>query len=93
MLQVTRDEFNKHLDFIKSNANVTNDKSALVIKSKLQLMNYIGCLCTESSQIADEFMNIELYKDLILIVKSGHNLEMYFKFCYNFLYFILALNY
>ena len=76
MLQIPRDDFYKHLDHIKSNTVVPNDKSALVIKSKLQLMNYIGCLCTESSQMADEFMNIELYKDLVLIVKSGHNLEM-----------------
>ncbi len=77
MLLIAREDFNKHLHYIKCNTVVSNDKSALMIKSKLQLMNYIGCLCTESSQMADEFINIELYKDLVLIVKSGHNLEMY----------------
>ena len=64
---------------IKSNTNVPTDKSAGAIKIKLHLMNYIGTLCTESARFADVFVQCELYKDLLLIIKNGHNLEMKMK--------------
>ena len=75
-LKLPKDEFEKSLDAIKVNTNVPNDKSAGAIKLKLHLMNYIGTVCTESGKLADAFVQIELYKDLILIIKNGHNLEM-----------------
>lgn len=73
---MSKDEFFKSLDLIKSNTNVPSDKSAGAIKLKLHLMNYIGTLCTESTRLADSFIQIELYKDLLGIIKNGHNLEM-----------------
>ena len=73
---MARDEFDKSLDAIKANTNVPSDKSAGAIKLKLHLMNYIGTVCSESSKLADAFVQIELYKDLIMIIKNGHNLEM-----------------
>jgi hypothetical protein len=75
-LQLPRDEFIRSLELIKFNANLTSDKSAIAIKTKLQMMNYIGYMCLTSSQLADEFINIELYKELLIVIKSGHNLEM-----------------
>lgn len=53
-----------------------SDKSAGAIKIKLHLMNYIGTLCLESSKFADSFIQIELYNDLLSIIKNGHNIEM-----------------
>lgn len=64
------------MEYIKSQTNVPVDKTASAIKTKLQLLNYIGCMCVESTQMADAFINIELYKDITLIIKNGHNLEM-----------------
>jgi hypothetical protein len=78
-LQTTRDEFERGIETIKMNTNVPTDKSAGAIKLKLHLLNYIGTLSCESSKIADAFIQFELYKDLLLIVKNGHNLEMYKK--------------
>ncbi len=71
-----RDEFEKSIEMIKANTNVPQDKSASAIKLKLHLMNYIGTLCTESSKLADSFIQIDLHKDLMQIIKNGHNLEM-----------------
>lgn len=79
LLKLPRSEFNKQLDIIKQNTNVPADKSAIAIKNKLSLLNYIGFICTESSQIANELIDIELYKDLVSIIKGGHNLEMKMK--------------
>lgn len=71
-----REEFEKSLEIIKANTNVPQDKSAGAIKIKLHLMNYIGTLCLESSKFADSFIRIELYNDLLVIIKNGHNIEM-----------------
>jgi serine/threonine-protein kinase ULK4 len=79
LLKLPRSEFNKQLDIIKQNTNVPTEKTAIVIKNKLHLLNYIGFICTESSQIANELIDIELYKDLVSIIKGGHNLEMKMK--------------
>jgi hypothetical protein len=76
LLTLSKDEMVKFLELIKVNTNVPSDKSAGAIKIKLNLMNYIGSLCCESSRLADSFVQIELYKDLLSIVKNGHNLEM-----------------
>ena len=76
-LLLDKNDFNKNMDTIKANTNVPVDKSAGAIKLKLHLMNYIGTLCLESSKIADAFIQIELYKDLLSIIKNGHNLEMF----------------
>ena len=75
-IQMPRDEYEKSIETIKSNTNVPSDKSAGAIKLKLHLMNYIGTLCSESSKLADSFVQVELYKDLLSIIKNGHNLEM-----------------
>ena len=75
-MKLPKDEFEKSLEVIKSNTNVPSDKSAGAIKLKLHLMNYIGTVCTESSKLADAFVQADLYRDLILIIKNGHNLEM-----------------
>lgn len=79
LLTLSRDEFLKCMSGIKANTNVPSDKSAGAIKLKLHLMNYIGSLCCESAKIADSFIQIELYKDLMTIIKNGHNLEMKMK--------------
>lgn len=76
LLSLQRDEYLKCMGIIKTNTNVPSDKSAGAIKLKLHLMNYIGSLCYESAKIADSFIQIELYKDLMTIIKNGHNLEM-----------------
>ena len=76
LLALSRDEFLKCMSVIKSNTNVPSDKSAGAIKLKLHLMNYIGTLCCESTRLADSFVQIELYKDLMTICKNGHNIEM-----------------
>jgi hypothetical protein len=75
-LQISKDEFDKNIEIIKANTNVPTDKSAGAIKIKLHLMNYIGTLSLESSKFADTFIQIELYNDLLAIIKNGHNLEM-----------------
>jgi serine/threonine-protein kinase ULK4 len=75
-LHVNKDEYEKGVELIKANCNVPADKSAGSIKLKLHLLNYIGTLCSESSKLADSFVNVELYKDLLTIVRNGHNLEM-----------------
>ena len=75
-VKLPKDEFEKSLEAIRSNTNVPSDKSAGAIKLKLHLMNYIGTVCTESSKLADAFVQIDLYRDLILIIRNGHNLEM-----------------
>ena len=75
-MQISKDEFDRGIEAIKSNTNVPADKSAGAIKLKLHLLNYIGTLCCESSKLADAFIHFELYKDLLSIVKNGHNLEM-----------------
>jgi serine/threonine-protein kinase ULK4 len=75
-LKLPKDEFEKSLETIRVNTNVPSDKSAGAIKLKLHLMNYIGTICTESSKLADAFVHVDLYRDLILIIKNGHNLEM-----------------
>ena len=75
-LKMPRDEFEKSLLQVKANTNVPSDKSAGAIKLKLHLMNYIGTICSESSRLADAFVQVELYKDLVLIIKNGHSLEM-----------------
>lgn len=77
LLALSREEFVKCMNTIKANTNVPSDKSAGAIKLKLHLMNYIGSMCCESAKVADSFIQIELYKDLMTIVKNGHNLEMY----------------
>ena len=75
-MKLPKEEFEKSLEMIKSNTTVPSDKSAGAIKLKLHLMNYIGTVCTESSKLADAFVQVDLYRDLILIIKNGHNLEM-----------------
>ena len=75
-LQLSKPDFEKALEQIKANTNVPTDKSASAIKLKLHLMNYIGTLCTEATKFADSFIQVELYRDLLNIVKIGHNLEM-----------------
>ena len=42
-------------------------------------MNYIGTICSESCEMANAFVEAEIYKELSTIIKSGHNLEMYFE--------------
>ena len=75
-MQLSKAEFDRSLEQIKANTVVPADKSAGAIKLKLHLMNYIGTLCVESAKLADAFIQCELYKELIQIVKNGHNLEM-----------------
>lgn len=75
-LQMSKDELERHIEQIKSNTNVPVDKSAGAVKLKLHLLNYIGSLCVESGRLSDLFLNAELYKELFLIVKNGHSLEM-----------------
>jgi hypothetical protein len=75
-LQMAKPDYERGLEQIKANCQVPSDKSAQAIKLKLHLMNYIGTLCLDSSKLADSFVQIELYKDLLNIVKNGHNLEM-----------------
>jgi len=75
-LQLAKPEFEKGLEQIKANTIVPNDKSAGAIKVKIHLLNYIAILCTESSKLADCFLRIELYTDLLQIIKNGHTIEM-----------------
>ena len=75
-LSLAKSDYEKGLDQIKANTNVPSDKSASAIKLKLHLMNYIGTLCMESSRLADSFIQVGLYKELLHIVKNGHSLEM-----------------
>ena len=75
-LQMSKDELERHIEQIKSNTNVPTDKSAGAVKLKLHLLNYIGSICIESGRLSDLFLNAELYKELFLIVKNGHSLEM-----------------
>ena len=78
-MRLSKDDFQKYIDLIKSHTNVPSDKSAAAIKSKLQIMNYIGTICSESCEMANAFVEAEIYKELSTIIKSGHNLEMYFE--------------
>lgn len=75
-LQLAKPDYERGLEQIKANCQVPQDKSVSAIKLKVHLMNYIGTLCVESSKLADSFVHIELYKDLMNIVRNGHNLEM-----------------
>ena len=75
-LKISREEFEKSIELIKANANVPSDKSAGAMKLKLNLMNYIGTMCNESSKLADAFINVELHKDLLAIIKNGYHLDM-----------------
>ncbi|CAF0783549.1 unnamed protein product [Brachionus calyciflorus] len=77
--KISKDEYSKVMETIKANTNVPTDKSAGAIKQKLHLMNYIGTMCCESNKIADSLIQVELYKDLLNIIKNGHNLEMKMK--------------
>lgn len=74
---MSKEEFNKSMELIKSHTNVPNDKSAGAIKLKLHLMNYIGTMCCDSNRIADAMIHFDLHKELLLIIKNGHNIEMY----------------
>ncbi len=76
-LQLSKAEFEKGIEQIKANTTVPTDKSANAIKLKLHLLNYIGTLCVESGKLADAFIQFEIYKDLLQIIKNGHNLEMF----------------
>jgi hypothetical protein len=76
-LKLPRDEFNASVDAIKANTNVPGDKSAGAMKIKLHLMNYVGSLCNESSKMADAFVQAELYKELLLVIKNGYHVDMY----------------
>ncbi len=76
-LKLPRDEFDRSIEAIKSNTNLPADKSAGAMKIKLHLMNYIGTLCNESGKMADAFLEVELYKDLMLIIKNGYHVDMY----------------
>lgn len=77
--KISKDECNKIIDIIKQNTTVPAEKTAGAIKQKLHLLNYIGTLCSESDKLADLFVQAELYKDLLSIIKNGHNLEMKMK--------------
>lgn len=75
-LQLSKSEFDKGIDQIRANTNLPSDKSAGAIKLKLQFLNYIGTLCLESSKMADAFIQFEIYKELLHLVKNGLNLDM-----------------
>jgi len=75
-LQMATPEFEKSLEQIRANTVVPSDKSAGAIKLKIHLLNYIATLCTESTRLADAFVRIGLFTDLLHIIKNGHSLEM-----------------
>jgi hypothetical protein len=75
-LKLPREEFEKSIEIIKIHTNVPNDKSAGAMKLKLHLMNYIGTVCYESTKLADSFVQVELHKDLLSIIKNGFHIEM-----------------
>lgn len=77
--KISKDECLKIIETIKQNTNVPSDKTAGAIKQKLHLMNYIGTLCCDSNNLADFFLQVEMYRDLLGIIKNGHNLEMKMK--------------
>ena len=81
-VKLPRDEFSACVDAVKANTNVPSDKSAGAMKLKLHLMNYVGTLCNESSKMADAFVQAELYKELLLVIKNGYHVDMYSRFIY-----------
>jgi hypothetical protein len=76
LIHLGNEELDNWLQSIKSNTNVPSDKSANAIKIKLNLLNYIGTLCYESSQLANLLMQADLHIELLQVAKNGHNLEM-----------------
>jgi hypothetical protein len=77
--KMNHDDFQNFLDLVKASTNVPLDKSASSIKLKLHLMNFVGQLCCDSVKLSNSFMKIELYKDLLTIIKTGHSIEMKMK--------------
>jgi hypothetical protein len=76
LLHVSNVELENWLHSIKTNTNVPSDKSAGALKIKLNLLNYIGTLCYESSQLANILMQADLHMELLQITKNGPSLEM-----------------